>query len=79
MNKERKERFDIVVAILYEAIDELDSIRYEEQDALDALPEGLQMSSKGDEMQEYIDLMSKSMRKIELNISFIEKQIISKK
>lgn len=57
MNKERKARFDDVVAQLEEAKDTLSDIQSEEQDAYDAMPEGFQMGPRGDKMQEYIDLM----------------------
>lgn len=76
MNKERKARFDDVVAQLEEAKDTLSDIQSEEQDAYDAMPEGFQMGSRGDKMQEYIDLIDEAFQKIDDVISFVEKQII---
>lgn len=72
MNKERKQRFQNVVSSLEEAKDELTDIQAEEIDALDALPEGLQMSSRGDKMQEWIDFIDDTVASIDDVISNIE-------
>lgn len=56
MNKDRAELFD-VTQLLDEAIDRLNEIRDDEQNAFDSLPEGLQYSSRGDAMQEAIDTL----------------------
>lgn len=79
MNKERKARFNDVVAQLEEAKDTLSDIQSEEQDAYDAMPEGFQMGVRGDKMQEYIDLIDEAIDKIEPAITFIETQIINNK
>lgn len=79
MNKNRKARFNDVVSFLESAKDELADIQSEEQDAFDALPEGLQISAKGDNMQEYINLIDDTMSKIDCVISFIDSHIINKK
>lgn len=57
MNKERCEELLDVTQLLDEAIDRLEEIRDDEQDAFDSLPEGLQYSSRGDAMQEAIDTL----------------------
>lgn len=72
MNKERKQRFQNVVSSLEEAKDELTDIQAEEIDALDALPEGLQMSSRGYKMQEWIDFIDDTVASIDDVISNIE-------
>ncbi|MGN1218822.1 MAG: hypothetical protein ACI4TD_12750 [Phocaeicola sp.] len=72
MNKERKQRFQNVVSSLEEAKDELTDIQAEEIDALDALPEGLQMSSRGDKMQEWIDFIDDTIASIDDVINNIE-------
>lgn len=79
MNKNRKARFNDVVSFLESAKDELADIQSEEQDALDALPEGLQVSAKGDNMQAYINLIDDAMYNIDNVISFIDSHIINKK
>lgn len=72
MNKERKQRFQNVISSLEEAKDELTDIQAEEIDALDSLPEGLQMSSRGDKMQEWIDFIDDTVASIDDVISNIE-------
>lgn len=72
MNKERKQRFQNVVSYLEEAKDELTDIQAEEIDALDALPEGLQMSSRGDKMQERIGFIDDTVASINNVINNIE-------
>lgn len=72
MNKERKQRFQNVISSLEEAKDELTDIQAEEIDALDALPEGLQMSSRGDKMQEWIDFIDDTVASIDDVINNIE-------
>ena len=57
MNKERKGRFNDVISSLEEAKGELEDILNEEQDSYDSLPDGLQMSSRGEKMQDYIGLI----------------------
>lgn len=74
MNKERKQRFQNVVSSLEEAKDELTDIQAEEIDALDALPECLQISSRGDKMQEWIDFIDDTVSEIDDVISKIEEQ-----
>lgn len=57
MNKERREELYDVTQLLDEAVDCLNDIRDEEQDAYDALPEGLQMSSRGAAMEGALDVL----------------------
>ena len=57
MNKDRREELLDVTQLLDEAIERLEEIRDDEQDAFDSLPEGLQYSSRGDAMQEAIDTL----------------------
>ena len=75
MNKERKERFQNVISSLDEAKDELTEIQSEEMDALDALPEGLQMSSRGEKMQGWIDFIDDVLSDIDCIVNKIESEI----
>lgn len=52
MNKDRREELLDVIDLLNDAIDRLNEIKDDEQDAFDSMPEGLQYSSRGDAMQE---------------------------
>lgn len=75
MNKERKQRFQNVISSLEEAKDELTDIQSDEIDALDAMPEGLQASSRGDKMQEWIDFIDDVVSDIEDITTKIEEQV----
>ena len=72
MNKERKGRFNDVISSLEEAKGELEDILNEEQDSYDSLPDGLQMSSRGEKMQDYICLMEDCISKIDEVVGFVE-------
>lgn len=53
MNNTRRKALDEVHSRLMEAVDELERIEDEEQDAYYNLPESLQTSERGELMQEY--------------------------
>ncbi len=57
MNKERRTELLDVVELLDEAIERLEEIRDDEQDAFDSLPDSLQDSVRGQSMQDAIDAM----------------------
>lgn len=57
MNKDRREELLDVTELLSDAIDRLGEIRDDEQEAFDSMPEGLQYSSRGDAMQEALDVL----------------------
>lgn len=72
MNKERKARFQNIILSLDEAKDELTDIRFGEMDVLDTLPEGLQMSSRGEKMQGWIDFTDDVLSDIDCIVDKIE-------
>lgn len=55
MNKQRRQELYDVVDFLDDAIDRLEDIAGEEEEAYDSLPAGLQYSKTGDSMQTAID------------------------
>lgn len=55
MNKQRRQELYDVVDFLDDAIDRLEEIAGEEEEAYDSLPAGLQYSKTGDSMQTAID------------------------
>lgn len=61
MNKNRKMRLQKAISEFAHAKDEIEAILNEEQEAFDNLPESLQESERGDEMQEYIDHLTEAM------------------
>ena len=73
MNAKRRNSIDSVIneliekfeEIKAEAIDQLSEIRDEEQDAYDNLPESLQESERGENMQNCIDALEYFMSDLE--------------
>lgn len=57
MNKERRKSIERIIDELNEIQADLTSIRGDEGEAYDNLPEGIQSSERGDSMQEAIDAM----------------------
>ncbi len=55
MNKQRKKEIATILADLEAIKVRIETVQSDEQEALDNLPENLQSSQKGDEMQGYID------------------------
>lgn len=54
MNNERRARINAIISQLQEINNEIESIRDDEQDAFDDMPEGLQQSERGERAQEAI-------------------------
>lgn len=57
MNKNRRKMIRKIVEQLGGLKEELDNVKDEEQEALDSMPENLQESERGEEMQTAIDVM----------------------
>ena len=57
MNKVRRKELARVVDLLDQARDLLETIRDEEQEAFDNLPESIQYSERGETMENYIGTM----------------------
>ena len=52
MNKQRRKELDRIHTLLLEASEALEMVASDEQDAFDNLPEGLQQSERGKEIEE---------------------------
>lgn len=76
MNKERRKRLEAVSQAIDELVQEMYGIQNDEQDAFDNLPEGIQMSERGDQMQENIDNIDSIISDLE-NIADEIEEIIS--
>lgn len=79
MNKQRRVKIQSIVAslkrtsnALNEAIEEIDSVRNDESYAYDSLPEGLQYSQRGENMEAAIDSLESAYDNILSAISSIE-------
>lgn len=72
MNKERREELSDVSNLLQGALDRLDEIRNDEQDALDNIPENFVCSKSAISMQDEIDMMDSWYDRINDIISIID-------
>lgn len=72
MNKQRRKKVEGIYDLLQAALMELEEIRDEEQDAFDNLPEGIQESERGEQMEEYISQIDSAIDDIESAKSSLE-------
>jgi hypothetical protein len=77
MNNQRRQELEDVNMTLDEAIDRISDIIDEEQEAFDNMPEGLQISSRGDKMLEIIRMMEdliSLIERVKQNVIYIAKR-----
>lgn len=72
MNRDRRSRLLDAAALLTEAIDAIQEIQEEEQEAFDNMPEGFQCGNQGEKMLTAIDKMEGFVSQIESVQSDIE-------
>lgn len=72
MNKPRRAQIAKAVDLLKEAQSMLESAKDEEQGYYDNMPESIQGGARGDEAQEWIDLLDQATANVEHAISDIE-------
>lgn len=60
MNKARRKKLEEVISTLEDMRDELTHLHNEERDAFDNLPDSLQYSEKGEEMEECADALEEN-------------------
>lgn len=72
MNKARRNRIIEIIDTLTLMNEEINIIMDEEQEALEAMPEPLQESDRGDAMQEAIDNLSSAMDSVQEAIDSLE-------
>lgn len=75
MNKVRRKELDRAADMLREAYSIIESCRDDEEGAYDNLPESFQDGERGEEMQEYIDVMDEVMDQIDEAANAIEEII----
>lgn len=71
MNKERRKSIERIVDKLNEIQADLTSIRGNEEEAYDNLPEGIQSSERGGSMQEAIDAMDDADGSLQETIDYL--------
>jgi len=69
MNKVRRKEIKRAVDLLDEAIGILTECRDEEYEAFESLPEGIQNSERGEQMQEYENTISEKVDELEYAVS----------
>ena len=60
MNKARRNKLDEIVSEIQAALEKLEDVAAEEENAYDNMPESLQESERGEQMCEYIDTMDEA-------------------
>lgn len=75
MNKIRRKLLEEVSAKLDEARCMLEEVMNDEQDAFDSMPENLQGSERGEQMEEYIYNMQEGVDNLEEIVSNLEEII----
>ena len=75
MNNERRKALRIVITKLEEARARLDDVAADEHEAFDNMPEGLQMSERGETMEEGLDVLDEALDGIDEIICNIEELV----
>lgn len=72
MNKTRRKILKDGISYICKAMDIVESVKDEEQDSLDSLPDSLAESNRATEMEGYIDSLDEAYNSLEEVISIIE-------
>ncbi len=60
MNKQRRKRLEEASKLIAQAQGIIEEVKDEEQEAHDNLPESIQYGEKGQQMEEYIDMLDEA-------------------
>lgn len=72
MNKTRRQQLDKAWGLLMEASQIIEEVKSDEEEAHDNLPDSLQESERGEQMQEYIDTMDELLRELDCILSDVD-------
>ena len=75
MNKARRKQLEKVVEVLTAQMEELETIKDEEQEAFDNLPESIQYGERGETMEENVDELDSIITDLENVIDSINEVI----
>lgn len=75
MNKARRRQLEKVVEVLTAQMEEMETIKDEEQEAFDNLPEGIQCTERGETMEENVDELDSIITDLENVIDSINEVI----
>lgn len=76
MNKQRRKSLTEAYDKLAEVVESIEFLRDEEQESFDNLPEGIQESERGEQMQEYIDSMENALTSLEEAIDYLDEVLL---
>lgn len=76
MNKERRKRLREVIQQITEAKYTVEEVKDDEEMAFDSLPESIQLSEKGDQMQENVTALDEVILNLEDVIGSIEDVLV---
>ena len=71
MNKARRKELERACQLLNDAKDIIEEVRDEEQECFDNMPEGIQYSERGDQMQENIDTLDSVSSDLDDTIGYV--------
>lgn len=72
MNNERRKYLKHAIALLADALEEIDYVRNEEEAAFDSMPEGLQLSERGELIEQNVDTLNDKFSELEDIIQELE-------
>lgn len=75
MNKDRRARIQALIDKLYEIQSDVDSIKDEEQEYYDNMPESIQCGERGDKAQEAIDNLDYAYSSFDEVIEYLEEAL----
>ena len=75
MNQNRRQRLAKVIDLLHGAEADLDSIKDEEQDCIDAMPENLQSSDRYSSMENAVDCLEDAIESVQQATEYINDAI----
>lgn len=74
MNKKRKEKIEKVTQVLETCIDDLSSIKVDEDDYRDSVPENLQSSQTYEDSEEWSDALEDAIDSIQSAVESLKEQ-----
>lgn len=71
MNAKRRKEVESIMSCLEELIERIECVQSEEEEAYDNMPEGLQESERGEQMQEYISNLEDAASSVQDAVDYL--------
>lgn len=71
MNAKRRKEVEAIMSGLEELIERIECVQSEEEEAYDNMPEGLQESERGEQMQEYISNLEDAASSVQDAVDYL--------